>query len=360
MEINKETWSVAYPALVAALQDERLEFVAFDLEMTGINLAGVDFGAQNRWEDSPAERVAKVAEVARRFSICQLGVALFHRAEGGGGGGGSRSRPGALEASAFNVSVYDASQDITASPSALRFLVDNGFDLKQWVLGGVPCVDEAGEAGLRSAHAAKLAAVDAKFNPSQPAASPGVGSAEGGGAGHPPPKRLRAENSSPLPSPPPSAPPSGMVLNRSADQEVAAVALRALDEWLVRHEAESHESDSSKVAAGSGSEGAAPPSAAAAPGDLGGSPAVGCRTGGCGFRVHSAPPPHFGAADRPYCCAACRKTGGKSHGGHCELKAAAASPTGEEEEACDEVVLGPFPWAGLRKFIYQELETNPK
>ena len=128
-----------YLALVAALQDERLEllslsteFVAFDLEMTGINLAGVDFGAQNRWEDSPAERVAKVAEVARRFSICQLGVALFHRAEGGGGGGGSRSRPGALEASAFNVSVYDASQDITASPSALRFLVDNGFDLKQW------------------------------------------------------------------------------------------------------------------------------------------------------------------------------------------------------------------------------------
>ena len=45
--------------------------------MTGINLAGTDFNSQNVYADSPAERYAKYAAVARSFSICQFGVSLW-------------------------------------------------------------------------------------------------------------------------------------------------------------------------------------------------------------------------------------------------------------------------------------------
>ena len=41
---------------------------------------------------------------------------------------------------------------------------------------------------------------------------------------------------------------------------------------------------------------------------------------GCGFVKHPNPPSHFKAADRAYCCALCRTTRGKSHGGHCPGK----------------------------------------
>jgi len=42
------------------------------------------------------------------------------------------------------------------------------------------------------------------------------------------------------------------------------------------------------------------------------------RCAGCAFSVHSNPPAHFTEEDKCHCCAYCRITGGKKHGGSCE------------------------------------------
>lgn len=46
--------------------------------------------------------------------------------------------------------------------------------------------------------------------------------------------------------------------------------------------------------------------------------------GGCGFLKHPNPPPHFKDADKAFCCALCRSSRGRSHGGHCPGKNGAA------------------------------------
>jgi hypothetical protein len=53
----------------------------------------------------------------------------------------------------------------------------------------------------------------------------------------------------------------------------------------------------------------------------------GC-VGGCGFVRHPNPPAHFKAADRAFCCALCRTSGGKDHGGHCPGKGNRLPTTG--------------------------------
>ena len=41
---------------------------------------------------------------------------------------------------------------------------------------------------------------------------------------------------------------------------------------------------------------------------------IGCKK----FTIHSNPPAHFTEEDKNYCCAYCKITGGKKHGGSCE------------------------------------------
>jgi hypothetical protein len=63
------------------------------------------------------------AEVASRFSICQVGVCLFAPAPGD---------PTTLVCDAYNIDTFDARRDITASPDALAFLASNGFNFNEW------------------------------------------------------------------------------------------------------------------------------------------------------------------------------------------------------------------------------------
>lgn len=63
------------------------------------------------------------AEVASRFSICQVGVCLFTPAP---------DDPAALVCDAYNIDTFDARRDLTASPGALAFLAANGFNFNEW------------------------------------------------------------------------------------------------------------------------------------------------------------------------------------------------------------------------------------
>ena len=59
--------------------------------------------------------------MATQFGICQFGVSLFFERENH-----------VMEVSTFNFQVFDDTKDITLSPSSIRFLTSNGFDLNKW------------------------------------------------------------------------------------------------------------------------------------------------------------------------------------------------------------------------------------
>jgi hypothetical protein len=59
--------------------------------------------------------------VATYFGICQFGVTLFF----------DRGNM-VMEQATFNFQSFDTNKDINLSPSAVAFLVENGFDLNNW------------------------------------------------------------------------------------------------------------------------------------------------------------------------------------------------------------------------------------
>lgn len=82
---------------------------------------GTQFTDTNRYEDSPAERFAKLVPVAKQFGICQFGVCLFHdRGEAG------------IVASPFNFNVLNDQRDVLVNAGTLGFLAKNGFDFSKW------------------------------------------------------------------------------------------------------------------------------------------------------------------------------------------------------------------------------------
>ena len=260
MNVTKQNWHEAFPLFLAKVQSESLQFVSFDLEMTGIGFAGESFNDAHDYNDDVEDRYSKVARVASSFAICQLGVALF---------AASCEKAGGLECSVFNFEVFDASHDQLVSPSALSFLVGNGFDLNRWVTCGIPLVNAEEEEKLREDHAQRLAALNEEMDERRALEQPSavaLTAEQGASAAEPEAKRARGAD-------------SRVVLDRPADQEAARVAIATLKAWAA-----------------------------------------------------ALPAPHDGAMVE----------GGDGGG------------------TCAEVVLGPFAWAGLRKYIYQEIETDPE
>jgi len=177
-------------------------YAAIDLEMTGITIPGT--GRPTR-DDTPQDRYPKLRPVPERYSIIQVGVALFHEnpdfrawveAAGGGGGSGEarnesggtggvdggyssddnsaqqqqqQQQGGGEEPPEFLVRKYNfylfappppttgynnsnsndanATREVVLNPSTIQFLNKHNMDWNKWTREGVPfvTVDRAAE-----------------------------------------------------------------------------------------------------------------------------------------------------------------------------------------------------------------------
>jgi hypothetical protein len=89
-------------------------FVAFDEEMTGISIPGLD----NRMEDTPAKRYAKMRQVASKYKIIQFGMALFHAQPGGDG----------YVARAYNFYLFPETGAVNMDAASVAFNRTHGMD----------------------------------------------------------------------------------------------------------------------------------------------------------------------------------------------------------------------------------------
>lgn len=122
MNVTKENFADAASEIESLLPSAA--FVAIDEEMTGISIPG----QQERIEDSPARRYAKMRQVASRYRIIQFGVALFHQE-----GDGYKARP-------YNFYIFPETGDIMMEGSAVAFNRDHGMDWNKWIREGIPYV----------------------------------------------------------------------------------------------------------------------------------------------------------------------------------------------------------------------------
>lgn len=235
-EVLREDFQSKLPRFKSELQKPSLEFISFDFEMSGIMTPNVSFAAANAYDDLPEDRYAKVRAVATRYSVVQLGVALFHR-----------NGPQHLQCSVWDFNLLKESEDTVLSPSSMRFLVQHSFDLNDWIKHGIPFVDAEGKKQIQDALAEDLAEIDSEL---------GLGENKGGGI-------LAATSDSG----------NKVILEKEADQAVVADVLAQVDEWL---STSSHEARDNK------------------------------------------------------------------------------------DEAPPEIILPPLEWAGIRKYIYQEIQSNQK
>ncbi|KAJ1461977.1 ribonuclease H-like domain-containing protein [Pelagophyceae sp. CCMP2097] len=141
MDVTRTNFDEGIAMLEEALSARGLEFISIDLEMTGINLAGVNFRDTNTTSDTPAERYAKMRPVATAFGIVQLGISCWRRSSDGKH----------LRAACFNFYVFpgEAGGDVLVSPGAIKFLSDHGMGFQTWLDRGVPFVDAQREQELR-------------------------------------------------------------------------------------------------------------------------------------------------------------------------------------------------------------------
>lgn len=166
MDVTRANFEVVLPKFSALL--EEAEFASFDLEMTGIRMAGHEGSILD-----PAH-VAFIEKnmAAAKYNIIQLGVCLFVR----------KSADGAdvvkYDAYPFNFFAFPGNKDgdVCMNVDTAAFLTKHGMDFSKWITTGIPYLphtlagprraameEEGGSPGLRKRPAwdqAKLAQVD--------------------------------------------------------------------------------------------------------------------------------------------------------------------------------------------------------
>eukprot|EP00011_Vannellida_sp_DIVA3-517-6-12_P015107 CAMPEP_0114615568 /NCGR_PEP_ID=MMETSP0168-20121206/6231_1 /TAXON_ID=95228 ORGANISM="Vannella sp., Strain DIVA3 517/6/12" /NCGR_SAMPLE_ID=MMETSP0168 /ASSEMBLY_ACC=CAM_ASM_000044 /LENGTH=530 /DNA_ID=CAMNT_0001826641 /DNA_START=125 /DNA_END=1714 /DNA_ORIENTATION=+ len=156
MEVTADNFAALLPRMEAALA--ACDFVAFDLEMTGLHAAG---HAKPTKFDPPHDRYATARESARNFLPVQLGLCAFSW----------NAAAEQYEAVPFNLYLFPrpqgrSSATFLAEISSIRFLSENGFDFNKLFAQGIPYASRAEEARLRQPRRASdivLSGNDAKF-----------------------------------------------------------------------------------------------------------------------------------------------------------------------------------------------------
>ncbi|CAE8640375.1 unnamed protein product [Polarella glacialis] len=104
--------------------------------MTGISIPG----QQERMEDVPAQRYAKMRNVAMRYNIIQFGVAIFHESSESAGG---------YVAHVYNFYIFPETGPVNMEGSAVAFNRDHGMDWNKWIREGIPYVNRQTAKKLR-------------------------------------------------------------------------------------------------------------------------------------------------------------------------------------------------------------------
>ncbi|KFU91405.1 Poly(A)-specific ribonuclease PARN-like domain-containing protein 1, partial [Chaetura pelagica] len=104
-----------------------------DMEFTGLHSA---FPRNNEPSlfDSPAERYLKARQSVQRFTVTQLGLAIF-----------SNETPNKYVVHSYNFFLFLKDVEVTLSASSIQFLSHYGFDYNKFLKDGIPYMNEAQE-----------------------------------------------------------------------------------------------------------------------------------------------------------------------------------------------------------------------
>lgn len=128
MEVTKENFAEVAAEIEGLLPTAA--FVAIDEEMTGISVPG----QQERYEDLPQERYAKIRKAASTYNIIQFGVAIFHEEHQHNG----LERARRYICRAYNFYVFPEVGNIGMEATSVAFNRDHGMDWNKWIRQGIP------------------------------------------------------------------------------------------------------------------------------------------------------------------------------------------------------------------------------
>eukprot|EP00762_Andalucia_godoyi_P004429 ANDGO_08243.mRNA.1 Poly(A)-specific ribonuclease PARN len=136
MDFTRENFSESIPLVKMLLA--KAEYVAFDLEMTGISLNTRD-NAENG-ADYPEQRYRKMRQVATTYSVIQFGICFFVRNPSADGGSSLAYTATPLNFWAYPEQIseikYFPRRVIDVGTSV--FLKDNHMDFQKWITQGIP------------------------------------------------------------------------------------------------------------------------------------------------------------------------------------------------------------------------------
>jgi poly(A)-specific ribonuclease len=109
-------------------------FIAIDEEMTGISVNG-----RPSKDDTPEQRYLKHKQVPEKYSIVQVGIALFHQHPEYPAG------PQEFLVRRYNFYLFpssneETSREVTLNPSSIQFLNQHCMDFNMWTREGIPYV----------------------------------------------------------------------------------------------------------------------------------------------------------------------------------------------------------------------------
>ncbi|XP_035394755.1 poly(A)-specific ribonuclease PNLDC1 isoform X3 [Cygnus atratus] len=135
--------AAGFGRLLPGLRDRvrRAAFLGLDMEFTGLYSA---FPQNNQPSlfDSPAERYLKVRQSVQRFTVTQLGLAIF-----------SKEDSNKYVVHSYNFFLFPSTLGVTdveftLSASSIQFLSHYGFDFNKFLKDGIPYMNELQEKSL--------------------------------------------------------------------------------------------------------------------------------------------------------------------------------------------------------------------
>ncbi|XP_042652017.1 poly(A)-specific ribonuclease PNLDC1 isoform X2 [Tyto alba] len=136
MEVGAACFERCLPRLRGRIG--RADFLALDMEFTGLH-STVPQNDKPSLFDSPAERYPKARQSVQRFTVAQLGLAIF-----------SKKNSNKYVVHSYNFLLFPSTLgvtdvELTFSASSIQFLSRYGFDYNKFLRDGIPYMNEAQE-----------------------------------------------------------------------------------------------------------------------------------------------------------------------------------------------------------------------
>ncbi|KAJ7413161.1 poly -specific ribonuclease parn-like domain-containing protein 1 [Willisornis vidua] len=140
MEVRAEGFVRSLPRLRRRIR--RAAFVAIDAELTGLHSTFPQNNEPSLF-DSPVERYLKARQSVQRFTVTQLGLAIF-----------SKENANKYVVHSYNFFLFPSTLGVrdvefTLSASSIQFLSHYGFDYNKFLKDGIPYMNEVQEEVLR-------------------------------------------------------------------------------------------------------------------------------------------------------------------------------------------------------------------